>query len=432
MESLWSSTANLPSFPALPGSLKTDVLIIGGGIAGVLCAHELQKRGVDYALIEASEICSGITKCTTAKITAQHGLIYASLFDRLGKEKAALYLRANLQAIEAYEALAQTIDCDFERKDAFVYTQRSPKKIQEEAAALQLLGYPVQIDHELPLPIPILSAIRFASQAQFHPLKFIAGIAAPLHIYEHTQALELTRRGVQTSRGEIQAKKIIVATHFPIYNRHGFYPVKLYQERSYVLALKDAQDVGGMYIDEAKGGLSFRNADGLLLLGGGSHRTGKNTGGWAALESLAAQYYPKASTRFRWATQDCMPLDSVPYIGPYASGLPGVYVATGFQKWGMSTAMLCSHLLVDLVTGRENPYAPVFTPNRSVWYPQLAINAFETLKNLLTPTRPRCPHLGCALKWNPTEHTWDCSCHGSRFDENGALIDNPAQSDLKL
>ena len=272
MESLWSSTANLPSFPALPGSLKTDVLIIGGGIAGVLCAHELQKRGVDYALIEASEICSGITKCTTAKITAQHGLIYASLFDRLGKEKAALYLRANLQAIEAYEALAQTIDCDFERKDAFVYTQRSPKKIQEEAAALQLLGYPVQIDHELPLPIPILSAIRFASQAQFHPLKFIAGIAAPLHIYEHTQALELTRRGVQTSRGEIQAKKIIVATHFPIYNRHGFYPVKLYQERSYVLALKDAQDVGGMYIDEAKGGLSFRNADGLLLLGGVNRR----------------------------------------------------------------------------------------------------------------------------------------------------------------
>lgn len=432
MESLWSSTTNLPSFPALLGSLKTDVLIIGGGIAGVLCAHELQKRGVDYALIEASEICSGITKCTTAKITAQHGLIYASLFDRLGKEKAALYLRANLQAIEAYEALAQTIDCDFERKDAFVYTQRSPKKIQEEAAALQLLGYPVQIEHELPLPIPILSAIRFASQAQFHPLKFIAGIAAPLHIYEHTQALELTRRGVQTSRGEIQAKKIIVATHFPIYNRHGLYPIKLYQERSYVLALEGAQDVGGMYLDEAKGGLSFRNASGLLLLGGGSHRTGKNTGGWTALESFAAQHYPQASIALRWATQDCMPLDSVPYIGPYASGLPGVYVATGFQKWGMSTAMLCSHLLADLVTGRENPYASVFTPNRSVWHPQLAINAFETLKNLLTPTRPRCPHLGCALKWNPAEHTWDCSCHGSRFDENGALIDNPAQSDLKL
>lgn len=432
MNSLWLDTANLPSFPALPGSLKTDVLIIGGGIAGVLCAHELQKRGVDYALIEASKICSGTTKCTTAKITAQHGLIYASLFKRLGREKAALYLRANLQAIEAYEALAQTIDCDFERKDAFVYTQRSPQKIQEEAAALQLLGYSAHITRETPLPFPILSALCFASQAQFHPLKFLAGLAAPLHIYEHTQAQELTEHGVQTNRGEIRAKKIIVATHFPIYNRHGFYPIKLYQERSYVLALKGAQDVGGMYIDEAKGGLSFRNADGLLLLGGGAHRTGKKAGGWAALESLAAQYYPQAEIAFRWATQDCMPLDNVPYIGPYASGLPGVYVATGFQKWGMSTAMLCSQLLADLVTGRENPYAPVFTPRRSVWHPQLAANAFETLKNLLTPTRPRCSHLGCALKWNPAEHTWDCSCHGSRFDEAGALIDNPAQSDLKL
>ena len=398
MESLWSKKANLPSFPALPGSLKTDVLIIGGGIAGVLCAHELQKRGVDYILIEASEICSGITKCTTAKITAQHGLIYASLLQRLGREKAALYLRANQQAIEAYQALAQNIDCDFERKDAFVYTRHSPQKIQEEAAALKLLGYSAQIVQELPLPFPVLSAIRFASQAQFHPLKFIAGIAAPLHIYEHTQALDLTKGGVQTNRGEIQAKKIIVATHFPIYNRHGFYPIKLYQERSYVLALKGAQDVGGMYLDEAKGGLSFRNVGGLLLLGGGAHRTGKNASGWASLESFAAQHYPQAKIRFCWATQDCMPLDSVPYIGPYASGLPGVYVATGFQKWGMSTAMLSSQLLADLVTGKENPYASVFTPNRSVWHPQLAINAFEALKNLLTPTRPRCPHLGCALK----------------------------------
>ena len=246
MKSLWLDTANLPSFPALPGSLKTDVLIIGGGIAGVLCAPELQKRGVDYALIEASKICSGTTKCTTAKITAQHGLIYASLFKRLGREKAALYLRANLQAIEAYEELAQTIDCDFERKDAFVYTQRSPQKIQEEAAALQLLGYSAHITRETPLPFPILSALCFASQAQFHPLKFLAGLAAPLHIYEHTQAQELTEHGVQTNRGEIRAKKIIVATHFPIYNRHGFYPIKLYQERSYVLALKGAQGVGGM------------------------------------------------------------------------------------------------------------------------------------------------------------------------------------------
>lgn len=432
MKSLWSKTTNLPSFPALPGSLKTDVLIIGGGMAGLLCARELQKRGVDYALIEASEICSGITKCTTAKITAQHGLIYASLFQSMGREKAALYLRANQQAIEAYQGLAQNIDCDFEQKDAFVYTLRSPKKIQEEAAALRLLGYSAHITHESPLPFPILSAIFFASQAQFHPLKFIAGLAAPLHIYEHTQAQELTKHGLQTNRGEIQAKKIIVATHFPIYNRHGFYPIKLYQERSYVLALEGAQDVNGMYIDEAKGGLSFRNAEGLLLLGGGAHRTGKNTGGWASLESFVAQHYPQAKIRFRWATQDCMPLDSIPYIGSYASGLPGVYVATGFQKWGMSSAMLSSQILADLVTGKENPYASVFTPNRSVWHPQLAINAFETLKNLLTPTRPRCSHLGCALKWNRAEHTWDCSCHGSRFDENGALIDNPAQSDLKL
>lgn len=199
-----------------------------------------------------------------------------------------------------------------------------------------------------------------------------------------------------------------------------------------MIALSDAQDVSGMYADEDASGLSFRNAGDLLLLGGGSHRTGKQGGAWRVLEDFAAREYPSAQIRYRWATQDCMTLDDIPYIGNYSSRTPELYVATGFNKWGMTSSMVSAMILSDMVQGKDNPYARVFSPSRSILRPQLAINGFEAVKNLIMPSKKRCPHLGCALKWNREEQTWDCPCHGSRFTADGELIDNPATADLKI
>lgn len=214
-------------------------------------------------------------------------------------------------------------------------------------------------------------------------------------------------------------------------NKHGGYFAKLYQHRSYVIALENAPDMGGMYVDEALKGMSFRNCGGLLLIGGGDHRTGKSGGGWQELRGFAQKHFPDAIERYHWATQDCMSLDGVPYIGAYSSGTDGLYVASGFNKWGMTSSMVSAMLLCDLVQGRPNKYTEVFSPSRSVFRPQLAVNLFEAAVNLLTPTGRRCPHMGCALKWNPEEHTWDCPCHGSRFTVDGRLIDNPATGGLK-
>ena len=432
MESLWSKTASLPEFPVLPGDRKTDVLIIGGGIAGLLLAYELQKAGVEYMLVEASEICSGITKNTTAKITSQHGLCYTKLAKRLG-DGAGLYLRANQEALEEFRNIARRVPCDFQEKDAFVYTLSSPEKIRQEAENLRKLGFPAKIVQELPLPLPIQSALCFPKQAQFHPLKFAAGIAPGLHIYTHTKALEFLNDGhlIQTNRGRISAKKVVVATHFPMNNKHGGYFLKLYQDRSYVLALENAPDMEGMYIDESPEGYSFRNAGNLLLLGGGGHRTGKSGGGWRDLEAFARKEFPGAAVQARWAAQDCMSLDGAPYIGPYSRHTPDFFVATGFNKWGMTSSMAAALLLADLVQGKENPYAPVFSPSRSILHPQLFVNTWEALSSLLRLKRPRCPHMGCALQWNSAEQTWDCPCHGSRFDAQGRLIDNPATDGLQ-
>ncbi|MBR6754823.1 MAG: FAD-dependent oxidoreductase [Clostridia bacterium] len=432
MNSIWTETSDKPTFKKLNKDVKTDVLIIGGGIAGILCAYMLKKSGVDCLLVEAKSICNGVTENTTAKITLQHGLIYNKLINRFGVNTARLYYKAQKDAFDKYAELCANIDCDFEYKDSFVYSLEDEAKIKKEYLALKALGIQTEFHRKINLPFEIAAAVSVKNQAQFNPLKFLYEISKELPVYENTKVLELLPNKAITNHGEIDCNKIIVATHFPMINKHGFYFLKLYQHRSYVIALENAKNVEGMYVDESDTGLSFRNYKNLLLLGGGGHRTGKQGGNWKELEAFAEEYYPTAKIVNKWATQDCMTLDGVSYIGQYSRNTPNLFVTAGFNKWGMTSSMLSAMILSDLVQGKENKYAPIFSPSRTVLRPQLAVNAFESALGLLTPTAPRCPHLGCALKYNPAEHSWDCSCHGSRFDENGNLLNNPATDDKKL
>ena len=429
MGSIWVKTEQLPQFNPLPGDLNTDVLVIGGGLAGLLCTWQFSQAGINCALVEANRLCSGITKNTTAKVTSQHGLIYHKLIQEFGVDTALLYLQANQNALARLRKFCQTVDVDFTDEDAFVYSIDDKQKIDKELVALEKIGFSAEFRARLPLPFPIAGAVRFPGQAQFYPLKFTAVIAKNLRIFERTKVLELMPKKAFTDRGTISAEKIIIATHFPILNKHGGYFLKLYQHRSYVLALKNAPHISGMYVDESKKGLTFRSANDLLLLGGGSHRTGQSGGGWKQLEAFVHRYYPDARETARWATQDCMSLDGIPYIGQYAKRTPDLYVATGFNKWGMTSSMVAAMILVDLVQEHPNPYASAFSPNRTVFRPQLAVNSWESIRGLLTPGSRRCPHMGCALKYNYEEHSWDCPCHGSRFSADGELIDNPATDD---
>ena len=431
IHSIWADTSVLPEFDPLEGDCKTDVLVIGGGMAGLLCTYLLKQAGMDCLLIEADRICRGVSGNTTAKLTVQHGLIYDKMLRRFGAEKTRMYLEANEAALEQYRKLCQKINCDFESKDSFVYSLDEPRKLERELEALHRIGFRADYADQLPLPFDTAGAVCVRNQAQFHPLKFAAEIAHGLPIRERAAVRAFDGHAIVTNRGKITASKIIVATHFPLFNKHGAYFLKLYQHRSYVLGLEHAPDVDGMYVDEARGGMSFRNYNGLLLLGGGGHRTGKPGGGWAELERFAQEHYPDAREHCRWATQDCMTLDDIPYIGPYSRTTPNLYVATGFNKWGMTSSMTAAMLLCDLIQEKQSDFAPVFSPSRTMLHPQLASNILEATANLLTISKPRCPHMGCALKWNAQEHSWDCPCHGSRFTEDGTLMDNPATGNLK-
>ena len=432
MSSIWvKETIEKPSFDRLEGDIKTDVLIIGGGIAGILCAYELKEAGVDFVLVEKSEICSGVTQNTTAKITLQHGLIYDKMIRRFGKEKAELYVSAQKLALEKYKTLCQKIDCDYENKDAFLYSLNDEKSLEKETIACQSLGIKADITKKTELPFKVACAVRVGNQAQFNPLKFLYEISKELPIYENTKVLELKGTEATTQYGKIKAEKIVVATHFPFLNKHGSYYLKMFQHRSYVLSLEGAENINGMYVDMEDKGLSFRTYKKSLLLGGGGHRTGKTGGGYKELESFVGKYYSDAIITGRWATQDCMTLDDVPYIGIYSQNTPNLFVVTGFNKWGMSSSMVGARVIRDIIKNGKSEYAPIFLPSRTILRPQLFINTFETAKNFVTPTSPRCPHLGCALKYNKEEHSWDCPCHGSRFNENGEVLNNPATDDLK-
>ncbi len=429
-KSLWEEV-KLPRFPKLQKDISTDVLIIGGGIAGILTAYFLQKAGVKYTLVEQNTICSGVTAKTTAKITLQHGFNYQQILASCGADTAQGYFLANQKALEHYKELCDIIDCDFELRDNYVYSYNK-HKISKELNALDKIGCKADFVEKTVLPINTMGAVRVKKQAQFHPLKFLAEISKGLNIYEQTKVREMVGNTAVTPTGKIKAKRVVVTTHFPFINKHGQYFLKLYQHRSYVLALKGAQNVEGMYVDENDKGLSFRNYGDLLLLGGGGHRTGKQGGSYHELRKFARLYYPNAKEVCAWGTQDCISLDKMCYIGQYGKNAEKMYVASGFNKWGMTGAMCSAQILCDMLTGRKNEFTEIFNPSRSILKPQLFVNGFESAVNLATPTVKRCPHLGCALKWNKQERTWDCACHGSRFSDDGKLLNGPATDGIEI
>ena len=309
----------------------------------------------------------------------------------------------------------------------------------------------VRGDQMKELPFGVAGGVRFEHQAQFHPLKFIQKLAENLTIYEHTKVLEVDECFVITERNVIVTENVIFATHYPFPVVPGYYFLRQHQSRSYALALEGdgvPKELEGMYYGIDKDGLSFRSADGKVIIGGSSHRTGKDfyvvkgkkrikEGALCHLRKQAKKCYPDALEVAAWAAQDCMPHDGIPFIGKFSIKHDNWYVATGFQKWGMTSAMVSAMIICDLINGRENPWAEVFKSQRlllKAGWKNLLVDAWESVAGLvkgLFKKEEKCSHMGCALHWNEEEESWDCPCHGSRYTKEGMVLDAPAQCDLK-
>lgn len=475
MNSLWSLSCQIEKRESLQENIETEIAVIGAGMTGILTAYQLQKMGRQVIVMDAGRIAGGQTSNTTAKITSQHGLVYHSFIEKLGETKARQYALANETAIREYKAIImqENIDCDFEEQSSFVYSKCN-SNLQKEAEAAMKLGLPASlVQEDLSLPFPVWGAVKFENQAQFHPLKFINTVSKNLQIYENTPVLNVENQVIYTDKGRIKADKIVFACHYPFLNIPGLYLVRMHQDRSYVLALENAAQMNGMYIGDSAAGYSFRNYGPYLLFGGQGHRAGQKSDveKYNELRKEAKKFFPDSREICCWSAQDCITPDKIPYIGQYSKGRPNWYIATGFQKWGMTTSMAASLILKDLICDTDNPYAEVFSPQRFstenipfilkegghsikglskqlVHMPLKTVDdiapghggvvrfngkragVYKDEDNHVYAVDIRCPHLGCHLEWNPDERSWDCPCHGSRFDYKGNLISGPAQRNL--
>lgn len=492
-KSYWNDSTEETNYPSLKENLDVDIAIIGGGIVGITSALLLQKEGLNVAIFEGNQIITGASGYTTAKITSQHNLIYDYLIKTFGFEKAQQYGKANETALKFIKNTVKSlnISCDFEVLPSYVYTleEEYVSKIEKEIEACQKLGLKAHYKKNLQLSLPIKASIEFTEQAQFHPRKYLLALVNEFIklgglLYENTRIIDLDEDSfinLTTKDGlKIKTKKVILASHYPCYDGFGFYFTRLRPERSYIVGLTAKDDFPhGMFINAEKPKRSLRRQKyedkELILIGGESHKTGTGRDTlfhFNALSDFANDLFTIEKNLYRWSTQDYVTVDKIPYIGKITFFAEDVFIATGFGKWGMSGGTNAAIMLKDLITKGSSPYETLFSPSRHITTPAVKnfiienldtsvemikgkmksgektaileqgegrivqidgdrYGAYKDLEGHLHIIDITCTHLGCELTWNSAEKTWDCPCHGSRFNFKGEIIDGPALLPLK-
>ncbi|WP_088104505.1 FAD-dependent oxidoreductase [Halalkalibacter urbisdiaboli] len=490
--SYWLSSTKLPSFPKLEKDLHVDVAIVGGGMTGITTAYLLRKSGLRIAILEATRIANGTTGHTTAKITAQHGIIYDEFKQNLGVNKTEQYYQATSEALDFIRQLVkdEKIECDLQEEHHYLYatSNRGVQKLENEFKAYREANIPGEWEDSLPFNMPIKAAIKMPNQAQFHPLRYIAHLVdaiqkSGVEIFEATVATDVDEGDPQTvhidSGAKVKAKHVVAASHFPFHDKPGLYFSRMYADRSYIVGAKTKQFPGGMYLNAETPSRSLRytmvNGEKLLLIGGEEHKTGQGMDTlyhYEALENFGKELFSDLDIRYHWSAQDLITLDKVPYIGKITKNHPNTYVATGFRKWGMTNSTAAARLISDQILGEYNPYVELYNPSRFVADPSIkkfmsyngdvakhlikgkfenpdrtpeeltkdeggvvTVNgkragAYRDNDGTLHVVDTTCTHMGCEVNWNHGERTWDCPCHGSRFSFEGEVIEGPANEPL--
>jgi glycine/D-amino acid oxidase-like deaminating enzyme/nitrite reductase/ring-hydroxylating ferredoxin subunit len=492
--SYWVDSVSTETRPSLEGDVEVDVAVVGAGIVGLTAARVLKDSGKSVAVVEMDRVGRGVTGYTTAKVTSGHSLIYQELEKKHGEEKSRAYARANQDALEHMAAWVEqdSIECDFERRPNFVYAESREKlsSIEKEAAAARRAGLEVSHVEELDLPYPIAGAVRLENQAQFHPRKYLAHFAERIagdgsHLFENsrvTRVSEGPRCEVRTDRGRILADHVILATHYPFWDRGLLFP-RVHPKRSYAIAgpIDDGAAPSGMYISVDQPTRSIRTiraGDGtLLMVGGNGHATGQNyetENEYRDLERWMKERFEIGDVTHRWSTHDGVTVDMIPYVGTARRGTDRVFTATGFGKWGITNGTAAALIIRDAILGRSNEFAPLFDPHRvtvrasavklatenakvarhwlgdRVAHPQggsfedlgpgeasvqgvglSQVAGYRDHDGKLHAVSATCTHLGCIVTWNGAEKSWDCPCHGSRFDYEGKVLHGPATKDLE-
>lgn len=481
-QSLWLTALPTTPRPPLTGTHTFDVAVVGGGITGLTTALLLKRRGLRVVVLEAARVASGASGNNTAKVTALQSTVYSQITRTHGTAAATDYATASQSAVAQVADLVQLeeIDCDLRRAPAITYarTESEVPAVQDELRAAALAGLPVRASVDADLPFEVYAAIRLDDQLALHPVKYLQGLAAAIDgdgskVYEHSRVLDLTGNRLSTSDGSVSAPHIVVATHYPLFDRGLYFP-RLEINRSYCIAARlSSTPPGTMAISAGSPSWSTTAYGDQLIVSGAGHATGKPVDEpYRKLEEFARAHWPVAAVTHRWSAQDPVSYDHLPLIGTYTPGSGSVFTATGFMKWGLTSGTFAGTLLADLVTGKPHELANRFSPHRVSLksLPQLArknaevavemvgdrvmpadatsseglpVDSAHVIRDGLGKTGVyrdpsgelhavslRCTHLGCLVRFNAAERTWDCPCHGSRFDVDGAVLEGPASRPL--
>jgi glycine/D-amino acid oxidase-like deaminating enzyme/nitrite reductase/ring-hydroxylating ferredoxin subunit len=485
----WSATSNEPDFPKLAGDLAVDVAIIGGGIVGITTARVLKDLGKTVAVVEALRVGHQVTGQSTAKVTTQHKLIYHSLERKFGEARARLYAEAQQTALREIDDFIEShrIDCDYEKQPAYVYTcsQKFVRQIEKEARAAIKLGLPASVVRELDLPFRIRAALKFDDQAQFHPIKYIAGLARTIpgngcYVFENSRVIDWQPTSITTDTGKVTACHVVMATHLPL-GQVGWFYARAHPYAEPVIAAKVGSAPPGMYINVEQPTHSFRthtreNGEVYGIAVGSRFKPGDTKSerrNFTEIEAWLENNFNAAPPACRWVNEDYSSIDHAPYVG-WSSAPPDAYlVATGFGAWGISNGTAAGLMLANLAIGSENPWRELFDARRvkpikggpkflgenlgvaghliggylsrkPKSIEELApgeaailklsgknIAAYREEDGRLHTVSAACSHMGCLLGWNEVDRSWDCPCHGSRFSYDGSLLHGPAVSPLK-
>ena len=487
-ESYWISSTEWKKYEALEDDIKTDYLIIGGGIAGLTCFYLLTKHGLEVTLINADRVGYGCTGRSTGKITSQHGLVYNNIESKFGLERARQYYDINQKALELVENIIEQyhIDCGFSRVPACMYTQDEgyAKKIEKEYETYRKLELDCSLVKELSLPIDIINALVLNKQAQFHPKKYTDALAGQCVrqkgiIYEETRVTDFKPGKpsvVKTGKGPvITAEHVVITTQFPCYDGMGFYFAKLKPVRTYAVMAPMDKDFPKAHFINAESptrSLRYVEEEKSLLIVGESHKVGHNTEDhYAALKKFGKELYGLHNYQYQWSAQDYVPPHQIPFVGWLNKDFHNIYVATGFHKWGNSNGTAAGIVISNMIINGNSPYEALYdhsTLTDVVSASFATVNADVVVQliggklkkgdkeipdesgvgRVVNMNGKRCgyyrdddgnvyildttcTHVGCELKWNDLEKSWDCPCHGSRFDYKGNVLNGPAETPLK-
>lgn len=471
MQSYWEEERkNHKEYESLNNNLNVSVCVIGGGLTGLSTAYYLSNN------------------------TSVAVIFYKYLIDSQGKEYAKKYLEANEKAINNIERIVdkEKIDCDFERENAYVFTKKETEvdKLKDEQKAVDKINRGLcKFVKITELPMEISGAIEFENQAKFHPLKYGYGLADCIlknngRIFENSQVTDIKKENgkyaVYANKNKIVADYVVITTRYPFMKVPGYYFLKMYQSTSYAIIVDPKKELfSGMYINYEVPNISFRTInDGhrkLLLAVGYDYKTGTENlkDGYSRLESTVRKMYPDADVLYKWSAEDCITLDKIPYIGEYSTMMPNVYVATGFNKWGLTSSNVAANIISDEILGINNEYIDVFRAkrvepiknreeignmlkeaNKSIFLskfkiPQVELDdikmgegkiievnkkkvgVYKANNGQIFKVKPICTHLGCELYFNNIDKVWECPCHGSKFTYDGKSIEVPSNKNLQ-